>query len=348
MEYFWFWALAGMAILYVVLDGFDIGSGILHLFVARKDEERKQVLASIGPVWDGNEVWLLALGGVMFFAFPKLLATALSGFYLPITMVVWLLIGRALGIELRHQVSNPLWKQFWDAAFFLSSLLLAVFFGAALGNVVRGVSLNAEGIFFSPLWTDFRVGEETGILDWYTVLIGVHAALALTYHGAAWLFWKTDEAVSERSLRIAKALWPLLILFSVLSTAASFSVQPHTVENLRKYPWGAGFALLFAAALIASRVSLARGHGKFAFLSSAAHLAGLLGCAAIGSFPYMLPARDPQFGLRADQIAVPHSSLLLGLYWWAPGILLVLAYTFAIYWNAPEKHRLSEIPPDHH
>ncbi len=347
MEIFWFWALAFMAIMYVVLDGFDIGSGILHLFVARKDAERRQVLASIGPVWDGNEVWLLALGGVMFFAFPKLLATALSGFYLPITMVVWLLIGRALGIELRHQVSDRLWTQFWDAVLAGSSLLLAIFFGAALGNVVRGVSLGPDGIFFSPLWTDFRVGGQTGILDWYTVLIGVHAAAALAYHGGVWLFWKTDEAVSERSARIAKRLWPALLILSALSTAASLAVQPNTLNNLREYPWGAAFALLFIAGLIYSRVSLGRGNGKPAFFSSAAHLAGLLGCAAIGSFPYMLPSRDPQFGLRADAIAVPQSSLVTGLYWWLPGILLVLAYTSILYWKAPDKYKISEIPSDH-
>src|SRR5579862_3026396 len=142
METLWFCLVALMVAVYVVLDGFDLGVGILHLLVARTDRERRTVIASIGPVWDGNEVWLLAAGGVLYFAFPELYASGFSGFYLPLMMVLWLLILRGLSIELRSHVDTHLWRSFWDAAFGLASLLLAVFFGAALGNVVRGVPLN--------------------------------------------------------------------------------------------------------------------------------------------------------------------------------------------------------------
>src|SRR6185503_8619411 len=170
MATIWFWLLALVLAVYAVLDGFDFGVGLLHFVIAKTPAERDTLLRSIGPVWDGNEVWLVAAGGTLFAAFPLLYATAFSGFYLPLIIVLWLLLFRALGIELRHHSDNPLWLQLWDVAFSASSALLAVFFGAALGNLVRGLPLNDRGEFFEPLWTDFRVGEVTGILDWYTLL----------------------------------------------------------------------------------------------------------------------------------------------------------------------------------
>src|SRR5512135_3207819 len=146
----WFMIVAVMLAAYVVLDGFDLGAGVVYLIIARTSEERRMVLRSIGPVWDGNEVWLLAAGGTLYFSFPLLYASSFSGFYLPLMIVLWLLMLRGLGIEFRHRIHHPLWAAFWDAVFSFSSILLAVFFGAALGNVVRGVPLNREGYFFEP------------------------------------------------------------------------------------------------------------------------------------------------------------------------------------------------------
>src|SRR5206468_2219878 len=198
----WFWLVAIMITIYVLLDGFDLGAGAIHLLAAKTDEERRQVLRSIGPVWDGNEVWLLAAGGTLYFAFPALYASSFSGFYLPLMMVLWLLMVRGISIEFRNHVDNPAWKPFWDAGFAFSSLLLAVFFGAALGNVVRGVPLDQAGDFFLPLWTDFRPGSEPGILDWYTILCGVLALGALTLHGALWVRYRTTGDLNLRSGRL--------------------------------------------------------------------------------------------------------------------------------------------------
>src|SRR5947209_3824924 len=139
METLWYAILAGMLTVYVVLDGFDFGAGILHLFVARTDEERRTVLAAIGPVWDGNEVWLIASGGMLVYAFPRAYAGGFSGFYLPLMMALWLLILRGLSIEFRSLEPIPLWRSFWDGVFFFSSTLMAIVLGAALGNVIRGV-----------------------------------------------------------------------------------------------------------------------------------------------------------------------------------------------------------------
>ena len=182
MATLWFCIVAVMLAAYVILDGFDIGTGAIHLFAAKSDDERRKLLRSIGPVWDGNEVWLLATGGALYFAFPQLYASSFSGFYLPLIMVLWMLMGRAIGLEFRSHIEGPVWKKLCDSVFAVSSILLAIFYGAALGNVVRGVPLAADHYFFLPLWTNWRVGPNPGILDWYTVLSGVVALVALSLH----------------------------------------------------------------------------------------------------------------------------------------------------------------------
>src|SRR5690349_15523692 len=192
MLFVWFWLVAVMITAYVVLYGFDLGAGVLHLLITRTDQERRTVIRSIGPVWDGNEVWLLAGGGTLYFAFPLLYASAFSGFYLALMIVLWLLIMRGCGIELRLHHELRVWRQFFDGLFFISSLLLTVFYGAALANVIRGVPLGEDGYFFLPLWTDWNVGPHPGILDWYTVTGGLVALVALALHGALYLVVKTE------------------------------------------------------------------------------------------------------------------------------------------------------------
>jgi cytochrome d ubiquinol oxidase subunit II len=182
----WYALVAVMLTGYVVLDGFDLGVGILHLFIARTEEERRMLIRTIGPVWDGNEVWLLAGGGTLYFAFPLLYASGFSGFYLPLMIVLWLLIFRGIGVELRMHLDSPVWRSMFNLAFGAASLLLAIFYGAALGNVLRGVPLERDGFFFLPLWTDWNVGPEPGILDWYTVIAGLVALVALSLHGWCW------------------------------------------------------------------------------------------------------------------------------------------------------------------
>src|ERR1700684_1588456 len=168
MASLWFWIVAAMIATYVVLDGFDLGAGAIYLVAAKTNDERRRVLRAVGPVWDGNEVWLIAGGGTLYFAFPALYASSFSGFYLPLMMVLWLLILRGISIEFRNHVKSPVWAPLWDVVFCGSSAFLAIFFGAALGNVVRGVPIDRAGDFFLPLWTSFTLGANPGILDWYT------------------------------------------------------------------------------------------------------------------------------------------------------------------------------------
>ncbi len=335
LETVWFVNVGAMLAAYVVLDGFDFGVGMLHLFVARTDAERRCLLRSIGPVWDGNEVWLLAAGGALFLAFPRLLATSFSGFYLPLLMVVWLLLFRALGIEMRHQVDDVLWKRFWDVAFSGASLLLAVFFGAALGNVVRGVSMTPDGTFFAPLWTDFRVGEATGILDWYTILVAVAATSALVVHGGLWISWRTEGEMRERARSAVEVAWLVAIASGLATMAATLWVQPRVLENVAVYPWGALIPLVGFGAAFSIPYWLRRSRGRRGFLASAAYLVGMLASAAFGIYPMVLPARDPALSLAIGNAAGPAYGLGVALWWWVPGMALAIVYFWFLYGSMP-------------
>ena len=180
----WFCFLAVMVTVYVVLDGFDLGVGALHLPLAHTEEEREQATEAIGPVWNGNEVWLIAGGGVLFMIFPKAYAGAFSGLYFGLIIVLWLLVGRGLALELRHQIDNPLWRGACDVVFCLSSATLALVFGVALGNVVLGVPLDADGYFGLPLFH---------ILNWYGLLIGAFGLVVLCAHGSSFLAWRATS-----------------------------------------------------------------------------------------------------------------------------------------------------------
>lgn len=335
MAEIWFWLLALVLAVYAVLDGFDFGVGMLHFVVAKNQAERDTLLRSIGPVWDGNEVWLVAAGGTLFGAFPALYATAFSGFYLPLMLVLWLLLFRALSIELRHYIDDLMWHQAWDAAFCGSSLLLALFFGAALGNLVRGLPLNEAGSFFEPLWTDFRVGETTGILDWYTLLVGLTATATLAQHGALWLVLKTDGDIAERASRLARRLWPVLLALTVLTTLASAAVQPQLVTNLSRYPLGLLWPFLAFAGLLGARLLASRSAPR-AFLASSAFVLGLVGSAAFAIFPNALSARVAGRELTLSAAAADEGTLMTMLCWWLPGIALAGAYSFFIYSRMPK------------
>lgn len=342
METLWFYLVAGMIAIYVVLDGFDLGAGVLHLFVARNDVERRTILQSIGPVWDGNEVWLLAAGGALVLAFPRLYASAFSGFYLPLMMVLWSLVLRAISIEFRSHLDSPVWRPFWDVVFSLSSLLLAVFLGAALGNVVRGVSLGEDGYFFTPLWTSFRIsGGEMGILDWYTVTVGLASLLALTYHGAMWVILKTEGEVRDRARRAAGGIWPLLLLGVALVTVLTFRIQPHVPERMNGNPLSYLLPVLALIGIFASRSLTAKGKELWAFLASALFLAFMLVSVVFGLYPMVLPAAgDAAASLTIHNASGPRYSLWVALLWWIPGMILVATYTTFVYRKMGGKVRL--------
>jgi len=341
METLWFIIVAVMVTAYVLLDGFDIGAGIVQLLLGRTPDERRLIIKTIGPLWDGNEVWLLAAGGTLYFAFPLLYASSFSGFYLPLIMVLWLLMLRGVGIEFRTHLESPLWRHFFDVIFSISSLLLAIFFGAALGNVIRGVPMNGSGYFFEPLWTNFRVQPQAGILDWYTVMAGVVALVALASHGALYVATKTEGTLNQHARQMAGYAWWGLLLLTPLSLILTVYVRPHMLANYKEAPIGYLIPLLVFGSLALMAVFRARGEDRKAFTSSCAYIAGMLVGAAFGIYPYVLPAStDPSYSLTIYNTAAAEHGLRVGLIWWIPGMALALGYFQYLYRQFRGKVRL--------
>ncbi len=332
MHELWFWLVSVMVAIYVVMDGFDFGAGILHLVVAKTNEERREVLGAIGPLWDGNEVWLLAGGGSLFLAFPKVLASGFSGFYLAMWLVVWCLMLRGISIEFRSHVLDGLWRHFWDGTFAVSSVLLPVLLGAALGNVLRGVPLDATGYFSMPLWTDFRVGLHPGVLDWFTVLIGVFALVTVTAHGSLFLAWKTEGAVHERSKALSRKLWVLVLVLWVGASFATSVVNPDIFHHLPKAPLAWVATLLFLAGLGLVFAGIRGDRFLLAFLGSGAFILGLLAASAACVYPVMLKSTlDPAFDLTALNASVGAYGLRSGLVWWLIGFPIAIGYVIFLF-----------------
>jgi len=333
MEMLWFWLVSVMVAIYAVMDGFDFGSGVLHLFVARTEAERREVLAAIGPLWDGNEVWLLAAGGAMFLSFPRLLASGFSGFYLAMFMVIWSLILRGIAIEFRSHVNDTLWRTFWDGVFALASTLLPVLLGAALGNVVRGVPLDASGYFEIPLFTHFGPGNPVGILDWYTVLMGVLALVTVTAHGALFLAWKTVGTLHYRCHRTAQALWLAVVALALVATWGTATVNPALYGNLPHAPLAWVGIALFLGGLVTVFVGIQRNRFLMAFLGSSAFIIGILAATAACVWPVMLPSTlDPAASLTAFNASAGPVSLRAGMVWWFIGFPIALLYFAYLFW----------------
>lgn len=325
----WFLVLGLMLAGYGVLDGFDLGVGTLHLVLGRTRDERTQIIDTIGPIWNGNEVWLLAAGGAMVVAFPTLYAAAFSGFYLALMLVLWLLILRGLALEFRHQLDNALWVQAWDVTFSLSSLFLSLLFGVAIGNVLRGVPLDADGHF---------QGSFALMLNPFAVLGGVLGVVTLAMHGASWIALKTQGDLQSRARRLQRQLgWATTVVIMAF-VIASFVARPDFTRNFVSMPW----LLVVPLAGLASIAGLLRFAGRDdlrAFTSSAGIIAMLLGSAAAGLYPTLLPALpgSAHTGLDIYNASSPAGSLRVALGIYLVGMLIVGAYLIRIYrvWRGP-------------
>jgi len=327
MPELWYALLALMLTAYTVLDGFDFGAGVLHLFVAKTEAERRSVFAAIGPFWDGNEVWLIAAGGVMFLAFPVLLTTAFPAFYLSLFVFVWCLMLRGVAIELRSHVDNAEWRAFWDVVFALSSALLALLFGVALGNVVRGLPLSSEEVRTLPFFTNFRSTGQVGLLDWYTLLVGVFAVGLLSLHGSLFLQYRSDGDLAERARRVERRLWLPLALLFIAVTLATGVVRPQFFPALAGRPlaWlASALALLglwFALPRAAAQPAMRR------FFGSCALIAGLLVSVSVAVFPTLLYSTlDPAHSLRLHDATSGDYGRRVALYWWPLAFLLAVGY----------------------
>ena len=323
------YAIAGlMLIVYVVLDGRNFGAGMLHLLVARTPAERRQLIAAIGPLWSWHEVWLVGFGGTVLAVFPKLLASAFAGYYLALFLILWCLLLRGIALEVGGHINDGMWQAFWDHVFALASLLLAVLFGVAAGNLARGVPLESDGTFSMAFFTHFfRTTGHVGLLDWYTVSVAVFAAVILAAHGAAYLTLKTEGPVHDRASTWAKRLWVAAVpLFLVISVETAM-VRQDQVRNAIRNPlcW---LELAGVGAAAAVLVSGLKGRRELrAFLGSNFVLAGLLATGAAALFPVVLPSTlAPEYSLTAHSVAAGHASLAIAAIWWPFAFVMAVAY----------------------
>jgi cytochrome bd ubiquinol oxidase subunit II len=323
----WYGIVSFMLITYVALDGRNFGAGMLHWLVARTPEERRQVVAAIGPLWSWHEVWLVGFGGTLVAVFPRLMASAFAGYYLALFLILWGLILRGISIEVGGHINDRLWQGFWDFVFVFANFLLAILFGAAAGNVARGVPLDAHGNFSMAFFTDFRVRGYVGLLDWYTVSVAIFAAVILAAHGATYLTLKTEGPVHDRSATWAKYLWatvaPLFLVISVESWVVRPDLPGHAIYN--PFCWLGLLVLVVSASTLIS--GLSTGREMRAFVGSNLLLVGLLATGAAAIFPVMLYSTlAPENSLTAYAVASSQSALLIASIWWPVGFALATVY----------------------
>ena len=327
----WYAIVSFMLIIYVVLDGRNFGAGMLHWVVAKTPEERRQLIAAIGPLWTWHEVWLVGFGGTLLAVFPKLLASAFAGYYLALFLILWGLILRGMSIEVGGHINDRLWQGFWDFVFVFASFLLAILFGAAAGNVARGVPLDAQGNFSMAFFTDFRTRGYVGLLDWYTVSIAIFATVILAAHGAAYLTLKTEGPVHDRCAIWARYLWvavaPLFLAISIETFVVRPDLPGHAIHNPF---WYLGLVIV-AAATVTLFAGLSTGRERRAFIGSNLMLVGLLVTGAAAIFPVMLNSTlAPENSLTAYSVAAGANSFLFACIWWPVGLALTTLYSVFI------------------
>ncbi len=319
----WFFLVAFLLTGYVILDGFDLGAGVLYPFVARTEDERRVVRASIGPVWDGNEVWLIAGGGAIFASFPMVYAMTFSGFYLAIMLVLFGLILRAVSLEFRHRDSS--WRRVWDGTFFLGSLVPSILVGVALGNVIRGVPMDLQGNY---------TGTFAQLLNPYSLLVGVTGLALIVTHGAAWLAVKTEGALQARVAAYRRwTLWVFAVL-AVATSAATIVAVSRASDNVFGRPLGWFFLALLVVALVYTFWQMMKAGGELrSFLGSAVVIIALAGIAAVGNYPEIVPARGtpPATSLTVTRTASGHLTLEVMLIVALIFCPIVLLYTALVY-----------------
>ncbi len=329
----WFILVAVLLAGYAILDGFDLGVGILHLFI-KGDTERRLAMNAIGPVWDGNEVWLVTGGGALFAAFPEVYASAFSGFYTALMLLLVTLIFRAVAIEFRSKRPSPRWRQGWDIAFAVGSLGAAVLMGVAFGNVAAGLTMDASHNI---------TGGLLGLLNPYALLVGVTTVVLFAMHGAIYLVLKTE---GELQARIRGWVRPLIVAFVILyalTTMATLLWQPHLAERMRAQPiW---FLVPVLTMLAVANVPREIFHGREfqAFLSSSAAIGLLVTLIGVGLYPNLLLAtNDPAHSLTIVNGASSQKTLGIMLVIAIIGMPIVLAYTGVVYWVFRGKVKLEK------
>jgi cytochrome d ubiquinol oxidase subunit II len=329
----WFVLLGVLLAGYAILDGFDLGVGILHLFV-RGETEKRLCLNSIGPLWDGNEVWLVTFGGALFAAFPDAYATIFSALYLPTILLVFSLIGRAISIEFRSKRPSLAWRAYWDFSFFLSSFVVAFLFGVAAGNAIAGIPLDARGE---------HVGSVFGLLRPYPLAVGAFTVCAAAMHGSIFLYLKTE---GELQRRVHGWMWRGFFVFLaayVGVTAYTLIAVPHATDNLDRFwpSWGVVVLNVLAVANIPRAIH--QGRPVYAFVSSCAVVAALVFLFGMALFPNLVVSSGPGPSLTLYTAASSQKTLTLMAWIALAGMPFVLTYTAIVYWVFRGKVKLNEM-----
>lgn len=338
MEVFWYIIIAFLLSMFFILDGYDFGAGIIQLFYAKTEADKKLVAKSAGLFWDSNEVWLVAAGGLIFMAFPTYYASVFSGFYLPLILVLWLIIFRALGLELRSQFNFSMWQNIWDKAFGISSLLLALFFGIALGNLVRGVNLGGveNGVsayeahyFFLPLWNGSFSPQSVhpGVIDWFTLIIGLIAVVVLLIHGANWVILKTNASINEK-LKVVVFRWNIVLaILTLVSLSVWQIINPYPFSNFLEDPLLMIFPILYLIGLGGLFYRRSMHNDLRAFILSSMLIVGGI-CSSLASmFPIILPSTNKlNKALTIYNTTTSEYGLSTAAAWMFVGIILIVIY----------------------
>ncbi len=319
----WFLLVGALFSGYAILDGFDLGVGALHLFV-KTDKERRLLLNSIGPIWDGNEVWLVTGGGALFAAFPEAYATVFSGFYLAFMLLLVALIFRAVAIEFRSKQPMRWWRDFWDASFSVSSIASSLLIGIALGNMAWGIPLSADHEY---------AGDFLGLLRPYPLLLGLTTLSLFMMHGSIYLVLKTEGALQKKLKGWVKHAMILFILCYVIATFATLLFVPHMLATIQKVPVLFAVPVLSVLAIANIPRNVSQGHGFGAFLSSCAALLTLMALFGIGMYPALVYSNpSPENSLTVLNACSSEKTLRIMTVIAAIGMPLVLSYTASIYW----------------
>ncbi len=317
----WFILIGVLLVGYAVLDGFDLGAGILQLFT-KGEAEKKAVLDSIAPFWDGNEVWLLTGGGAIFAAFPHVYATVFSGFYLAMMLLLVGLIFRALSIEFRNQVESSAWKGFWDKAFSISSLVVTLLLGVALGNIFIGIPLDSQMNYTGSFFTLLRP---------VPLFVGLTGVFMIITQGAAYLLLKTEGNLYQSARTWVKKSWMLFIIFAVLTTVIIAIVDSSKIGILFSNAAGYLAVILFFAGVILLPIFLKKEQNFRVFLSSSVLIAAMFLIVAATIFPNMVPAQIPDYSLTIYNASSSQKTLTVMLVIALIGMPIVLAYTTFVY-----------------
>ncbi len=320
----WYLIIGVLIVGYAILDGFDLGVGVISPFVAKDDKERRLILNAIGPFWDGNEVWLLTAGGALFAAFPHVYATVFSGFYLALMLVLFALIIRAVSFEFRTQIEDETWRKVWDWLFFVGSLLPALLTGVAIGNIMRGVPLDAQMEFTGDFFT---------LLNPFSLLVGLCGLAMFVMQGAIYLSLKTQGEIAVRAKKWAKSGWVALVVLVVLTTVVGAIDVPDRFDNFRARPLTWIVPILAGGFLAATWFKLQQDETKSTFLFSSLSIAGLIGIFGVSNHPYMLPARNAvEHSLTIQSSSASQNTLTAMLVIALIGMPFVIAYTAYIYY----------------